>query len=716
MPVRSRDPFTYAAQAPIAPGSRVLVTVRRGSMIGVVVPSDSKRTAYAGRLSPIREVLDPERPSLPAPLLELLLWASDYYHHPLGQVLHAALPVRLRDPEPAPPPVERPQAYRAAPDLDLAAARKALAHAPKQLALLEQIVQLGPQPVAALRDLPGGTRAARPLIERGWLVAHVEPEAPAQAAEAFSDEQRAAVAALNERPDEFGVSLLQGVTGSGKTEVFLEAARSTLAAGRSILLLVPEIALTPQLIRQVRMRLGLSVAVLHSRLTPVQQHLNWQQIREGRIKAVLGTRSALFAPLENLGLIVIDEEHDPAYKQIEGFRYNARDLGIKLASLHQARAVLSSATPCLETLHAAQTGRYRALGLSRRHAGAPRPELKLLDLNQHPANEGLSAPLVAALRLRLERGEQSILFRNRRGFSLRLACHACGWQADCPNCSAPLIYYAHRETLRCHHCDRSEAAPTACPNCARRPHRIGVGTERLVARLATLFPEARVLQLDRDQITSHTRLERAFADIHAGETDIIVGTQLTAKGHDFAHVSLIGVVNADAQLFSMDFRAPERMFQQLLQLAGRAGRRGQPGEVLIQTHYPRHRLLARLLEQDYPAFAAEALEERARAHFPPYRHLALWRAEAADPAVAQRFLERVARLGHTLNQGGCKVFDVLPAPIERIARRFRFQLLVSAEGRGPRRSLLERWHAEVLKIPDARKLRWSLDIDPIDLS
>ena len=500
--------------------------------------------------------------------------------------------------------------------------------------------------------------------------------------------------------------------------MYLEAARHTLALGKQILLLVPEIALTPQLIRQVRMRLGLEVAVLHSRLTRAQQYQNWHQIRAGQTRAVLGTRSALFAPLQNLGLIVIDEEHDGAYKQIEGFRYNARDLGIKLAAVHQAQAVLSSATPCLETLHAANTGKYRALSLSRRYAKAHRPALKLLDLNQHPANEGLSAPLVAALRLRLERGEQSILFRNRRGFALRLACPGCGWQADCPDCAAPMIYYQSRESLRCHHCDHAEAAPTACPACARTVHRVGVGTERLVQRLATLFPKARVLQLDRDQITSHARLERAFAKIHAHEVDIIVGTQLTAKGHDFAHVSLIGVVNADAQLFSLDFRAPERLFQQLLQLAGRAGRRGQPGEVLIQTHYPKHPLLCQLLEQDYPAFADQALKEREAARFPPFRSLALWRAEAADPALAKRFLTRVARLGRAIAPKGCEIHDVVPAPIERIARRSRFQLLVSAEGRGPRHNLLAKWRRKVEPLPEARdrNIRWSLDVDPIDLS
>ncbi|MDH4276145.1 MAG: primosomal protein N', partial [Gammaproteobacteria bacterium] len=514
----------------------------------------------------------------------------------------------------------------------------------------------------------------------------------------------------------FQVFLLEGVTGSGKTEVYLAAIAEVLQRGLQAMVLVPEISLTPQTLARFNDRLGVPLAVLHSGLSDGERLHAWLRARSGEARVVVGTRSAVFTPAPDLGLIVVDEEHDHSYKQQEGLRYSARDFALRYAQRMGVPVVLGSATPALESLANVQRQRYQCLELPERAGDAKPPQLTLLDVRRQPMTANIAEPLVMAIRHHLAAGEQVLIFLNRRGYSPVLLCHDCGWVADCPRCHARYTLHQGRGRLVCHHCDSQTGVPTQCPHCTSLDLRpLGYGTQRLEDELAALFPEAALLRIDRDTMRNKGALATAIDQVRSGHAQLLIGTQMLAKGHDFPNVTLVAVLDADQGLYSTDFRATEHLAQLIIQVAGRAGRGTKPGRVVIQTHNPDHPLLQILIHHGYPAYAKAALEERYAARLPPYTHIALARAEATEARAAHDFLrDTLLHVGRPPS-AMIEVLGPVPAPMERRAGRHRAQMLFSAVERKDLHPWLAAWRAAAAASPAARKVRWSLDVDPVDL-
>jgi len=528
-------------------------------------------------------------------------------------------------------------------------------------------------------------------------------------------EQTAAVQRLEAALDDTGRKpfLLHGVTGSGKTRVYIELLDRVLARGQGAIVLVPEISLTPQTVTRFRRRFGDRVAVLHSALSDGERYDAWRQLRRGERVVAVGARSALFAPVRDLGAIVVDEEHDPSLRQHEGLRYSARDLAVMRGNLAALPVVLGSATPSLETLRHAREGHYKLSLLPDRPGGAVQPRVTLVDLRRYPAVEGLSPPLLDAMRAHLDAGAQVMLFLNRRGFAPALFCTSCGWVADCRHCDARYTWHRRARRLRCHHCGDETALPAACAECGADLRPVGEGTERLEDALAQHFPAVQIARIDRDSTRQRGAVERILDAVRDGHTKILIGTQMMAKGHDFPDVTLVGVINADQGLFSTDFRAGERLAQTLVQVSGRAGRAERPGEVMVQTSYPEHPLLQCLLAGGYEAFAEAALEERSAAGWPPYSHLAILRAEAARPDSAMAFLAACrAAVGSC---AGVTVLGPAPAPMEKRAGRWRAQLLLQSAARPALHQALAAFRRFATNLPEARGVRFFFEVDPQDL-
>lgn len=697
------------------PGMRVVVRFGPTRHIGVVVgvgPSEYP----VDKLKPIVEQLDTE-PVLPTDILELIQWASRYYHHPLGDALATALPVTLRKGKSA--VAEHPSCYVAAADAQTRLSE--LGRAPAQRRLLEYLCRNPDGASAAECRLfdPGWTAAMRALIEK-QLVAKVRIEylsKPVLATHALNPQQQTAADAVIACRDEFSVSLLRGVTGSGKTEVYIEIARHVIAANRQVLVLLPEIGLTPQLVGRVRSALGCQVELLHSGLNDTERLLAWQAAATGEASVLIGTRSAIFAPLPNLGLVVVDEEHDGSLKQQDGFRYHARDLALVRARRSGVPIVLGSATPSLESLYNVDRGQYRMLVLDKRAGAAIDPQIALLDIRRGGLKHGLSENLIETMEQVLARGEQVIVFINRRGFAPVLMCELCTTVTDCDHCDAHLTVHVRSARLRCHHCGAERPLPSVCQVCEGESLiHVGVGTERVDEYLSEIFPDYRLLRIDRDSTARKGELERKLAIAASGEAQILIGTQMLAKGHDFPNVTLVGILDADQGLFGADFRSVEQMGQLIVQVAGRAGRAEKPGRVLIQTRNPDNELLVDLLSHGYPHFSSQLLDERRLAQWPPFVHMALLRADADRADSAREFLDSIRLM--LLRQPVAPEVNILGpahAPMERRAGRYRAQLLLTAQARRPLHLLLGWLRPALETLPAARRVRWSLDIDPHDM-
>jgi len=638
----------------LAPGDRVTVPFGTRQRLGVVIEAQAQSELPRGKLKPVAALRD-DAPRLPPQWLELMRFLSSYYQRPFGETVIAALPPRLRSVKPLP--------------------RKSHAAAP-----------------------PSGARFA--------------PR------HATTPAQRAAIERVCAALGTFSAFLLDGVTGSGKTEVYLHAIARVLERGDQAMVLVPEISLTPQLEARFREAFpDARIALLHSALEDVARTSAWLAAARGEAGIVLGTRLAVLAPLPRLALVVVDEEHDTSFKQQEGLRYSGRDVAVYRAKAAGCPVVLGSATPSLETWHNWQGGRYERLALPERAAaGARLPSVRTLDLRTEPAQHGLSAKVLAAIGARLERGEQSLVFINRRGYAPVLACEACGWSAGCGRCSARLVLHSAghggRGSLRCHHCGAEERVPAACPTCGNvdlKP--LGRGTQRVEETLGAQFPTARIVRIDRDSARRRAELARVLEGVRRGEGDILVGTQLLAKGHDFPKLTLVVVLNADTGLLSTDYRAPERLFSVLVQVAGRAGRREQPGEVLVQTRYPAHPLFAALARHDFAGFAAAQLADRKSAGFPPFVFEAALRAEAKKLETALAFLRATA--ASVAAPAEVRVFDPVAHIITRRAGFERAQLLVQSASRPALQAFLSSLSENLFR--DApRAVRWHLDVDPIE--
>jgi primosomal protein N' (replication factor Y) (superfamily II helicase) len=674
--------LSYRSQRPLGPGVLVRVPFGRRQVAGLTWSTEASDSA-PGELRDVAEVCD-ALPALSTDWCALVDFAATYYQRSAGEIALAVLPPELRK-----------------------LGRDAIADRIRRLhrafaATSDEAACADPEP--ALTPDQGTATAA--------IAAAMAGAAPA-------------------------TTLLHGVTGSGKTEVYLRAAAQALAAGRQSLVLVPEINLTPQLIdRFTRRFAGRRIVALHSGLTPAQRLRSWLAAQLGLADLVLGTRLAVFAPLPRLGVVVVDEEHDASYKQQEGARYSARDLAVWRGRREGVLVVLGSATPSLETWQHAETGRYRRLALPERIGGAAWPAIRLVDMGRlakptvglraSAPPPGIAPQIVAALQARIARGEQSLVFLNRRGYAPVLQCGECGWLSGCPHCSAWRVFHKQDRTLRCHHCGVAEAVPRACPQCGNPDIApVGRGTERLEEQLAALLPEARIARIDADSTRRKGALEATLGAVHAGEVDILVGTQMVAKGHDFRRIGLVAAVNPDTSLFSSDFRAPERLFALLMQAAGRAGRdaaSGTASEMWLQTWHPTHPLYQALGRHDYAAFAAGQLKERESAGLPPFSHLAVLRADARTVEGARAFLDAAAALAQPLAESeAVMIYAPVPLDIARVADVERMQMLVESASRQRLQAMLRAWlpHLDALHAArgqaQQRILRWAIDVDPLTI-
>jgi primosomal protein N' (replication factor Y) len=717
-PLRRVFDYLPPAQTRAAPplGVRVLVPFGRQRLIGVLVGIVSESALPALKLKAAFEVLD-EEPVYDAVTFELLRWAADYYHHPVGEVYAAALPVALRSGQPA---VASTEHWSLTEQGREELASPSTRRAPQQRALL---AWLSERADATADEVSESFKPAllKALAARGWIAARISAANPAGQMQmhpgelALTGAQAQAVETILTSLSTFSVHLLYGVTGSGKTEVYLRVIAAAIAGGGQALVLVPEIALTPQLVERFRRRFSTGVAVVHSGLTDTERRDAWRAAHSGHARIVIGTRSAVFASLPKLALIVVDEEHDASYKQHEGFRYSARDLAVVRARGAAVPVILGSATPSLETLENAASGRYIKHLLPQRPGAAQPPRMSLVDLRRHAAEQGLSGPALQAIDQHLRAAGQVIVFLNRRGYAPSLFCNSCGWVAPCAHCDARMTLHRRAQQLRCHHCGAVAPVPTTCANCSQALLAVGQGTERVEETLARLFPDAPLARLDRDSTAGRGSIQSVLDRVHSGEARILIGTQMLTKGHHFPDVTLVVILDADQGLFASDFRATERLAQTITQVAGRAGRETRAGEVMIQTEFPEHPLLNRLIAQGYESFAASALEERREAGWPPYSRLALLRAEARDSAELHVFLRNAAEAGLGLGDSSVKILGPAAALIARRADHFRAHLLVETPARSALQRFLSRWLPQVEALQGPKGLRWSIDVDPLEV-
>jgi primosomal protein N' (replication factor Y) len=708
--------FDYRADnAAIGVGNLVLVPFGRKIVVGVVMAISDSTALDPARVRSIIGLVQ-GAPALPAEILSILQFCSDYYHHPIGEVVLNALPTRLRRRNAIRMDRWRYRLTDAGKSVD------PVGLPPRAVGRRRLMTRLsGAIEGLELSDLSEGAsriqKTLDDLIERGWVekipagpISSVVQIPVVLPAPVLIESQHRAVEAIKAAFGRFAGWLLHGVTGSGKTEVYLALIAHALENNKQALLLVPEINLTPQLEARVRERFpNTAIVILNSALNESDRLHGWASALSGKARIVLGTRLAVFTPMPDLGLIIVDEEHDPSFKQGEGLRYSARDIALLRAKRRGVPVLLGSATPALETYQQALSGRYGLLELPHR-ANAAMPVIQFADIRGEKLIDGLAQPILHALRETIDLGEQSLVYINRRGFAPVLICTGCGWTADCPRCSSKLVVHLSRRQLHCHHCGRQENVPVNCPKCGNvdlAP--LGQGTQRVESALARIFPTSRILRIDRDSTRNKGAWNKMRRQIHDEEVDVLVGTQMLAKGHDFPALTLVCVINADSALYSSDFRASERLFANLMQVAGRAGRAERPGRVLIQTEFPQHPLYAALQRQDFAGFANQILSERKQAGLPPFSYQAILRAEATEQKVVLDFLTGATTCVDK-EPPGVTIFDPVPANMARLAGKERGQLTVQSQSRSSLQIFLRMWVEQLDKL-SGRKVRWALDVD-----
>jgi primosomal protein N' (replication factor Y) len=662
------------------PGMRLLVPFGSRQRVGILMGIAADSDHALARLKRVDAVLD-AKPLLAAVDLTLIGWAAAYYQYPIGEAIFTALPPHLRKKSLKSPQPPFPKGE-------------------------EKPIDQSPPPPLFQRG-----EKEKPPLEKGGLGGFDQKKAGFE----LNADQITAINAIQAALGRFQPFLLDGVTGSGKTEVYIQLIAQVIASGQQALVIVPEIGLTPQLQTRFTSRLPGVTVVLHSALKASDRARNWEQAALGTATLVLGTRSAIFVPLPRLALIVVDEEHDMSLKQQDGFRYSARDVAVRRAQLVGCPIILGSATPALETLHNAQRQRYDWLQLPRRAGVAQPPKISLLDIRQQPLRAGLSMVLRERMQTELAAGNQILLFLNRRGYAPVLICHACGWIGNCPQCDVRLTLHLSPRKFWCHHCGRVQPVPQHCPSCKSADLRmIGRGTERLEEELQPLFPDATIARIDSDSTQRRGELKRLLSAVARGEVQIVLGTQMLAKGHDFPRVTLVGILDLDGVLYASDFRAPERAAQLIMQVAGRAGRAERPGRVILQTRHPEHALLQSLLRSGYRGFVAEALREREDTELPPFTHLALLRADATDALIPMEFLSEAKRLALALPETEhIFILGPAPSPLVRRVGRYHAQLLVQCADRMRLQRFLNQWGGVLQKLKRGKDLHWSMDVDPI---
>ena len=714
--------FDYLYPTDLTPivGGRVLVPFGSQKRVGIVVDLPASSDVAKEKLKPIIDVLDADS-LFNSTTWDWLSWSANYYRAALGDVLFQALPVKLRNGESA---VKNDRTFWHITEFGKQAFESGeLKRAKKQIEalnlLLTQDLEKGNNEISsaiwsALKSKDYVEEIIVPTEQKSWQQALGDNPLVNLDNRLTLNKQQALAFSQLLFQEGFNVWLLEGVTGSGKTEIYLQYIEEVLKKGKQVLVLVPEIGLTPQTVRRFQARFNVEIDVLHSNLNDTQRLNVWERARTGQSAIVIGTRSALFTQFSDLGLIILDEEHDGSFKQQDGWRYHARDLGIVLAQKLNIPILLGSATPSLESVNNVQNGKYHHLVLSKRAGNATALRQFVIDLKHQRIQNGLSEPLLQRMQEHLEKGNQVLLFLNRRGFAPVLLCHECGWIDECHHCEKPYTYHQHQRVLRCHHCGAQKTVPMQCGHCGST-HLVttGLGTEQLEETLKARFPQYNIARIDRDSTARKGKLEGYLEDIQQGKSQILIGTQMLAKGHHFPNVTLVALVNVDNALFSLDFRAEERLAQLYVQVAGRSGRAEKQGEVVLQTHYPDHPLLTTLLEKGYQAFAEETLKLRHNMGLPPFSFQALFKAQCRHSEEAENALSQLASFFYEQKIEGLQVLGPIPAPFSKKAGQYRWQLLLQHASRKQLQAALSRYSPELIK---SSQVRLILDVDPLDLS
>ena len=710
-------PLKQSSLADYSPGARVNVPFGRTTKVGIILSTSTKTELKATQLKSINRLID-QSPLLTLKDISLYRWAAEYYHHPIGEVFAQSLPKKLRSDQQI--TLTKEKLYSLS-KTGKTLQEKDLKRSPRQ-ALLWQLLNKAESSVQDIvfSELEWDWRVPlKSMIEKQWITVSVQNAQTAHAAiqpsfKPNNAQQSAIDDVLN--TSSFQTFLLDGVTGSGKTEVYLQLIQQAIDANKQVLILLPEITLTPQIASRFRQRLATHMVISHSGLNDTQRAQAWLALKSGVANILLGTRSAVFTPMKNPGLIILDEEHDTSFKQQEGFRYSARDIAIMRARDYDIPIILGSATPSLESLYNIQQKRFKLLSLPERTAGASHPNVRIIDCRNQRLNNHLSPSLIKAIKKTLERDEQVILFVNRRGFAPVLMCHSCGWVDQCRRCDSRMVIHKKSGVLKCHHCGLEHPIPTTCPSCQQAElFPLGLGTERIEETLNALFTNTPITRIDRDSTRTKGAMQSVIDQVHKGGAQILVGTQMLAKGHHFPNVTLVGMLDIDAGLFSCDFRSSERMSQLIIQVAGRSGREDKQGHVLIQTHHPDHPFLNTLIKQGYGHFANDALLERHQAELPPYHHQALLRVNAIGEQTVLSFLNDVSQVTDRLNAPNVSLFGPVPAPMLKRAGRFRYQLLIQTAERKPLHLFIKMLLSQIEQLKSSRQVRWSIDVDPVDL-
>jgi primosomal protein N' (replication factor Y) (superfamily II helicase) len=704
----------------LQPGIRVSVPFgRRKEAVGMLVSVTNKSDHPQHKLKKINHVIDTQ-PILKNNHMDLLVWASNYYHYPIGEVIFSALPTWLRKNNSTDKLKE--STWQLTKE-GLSTNPDTLKKAPKQAQVLNYIQNSNvPINEPELNNIYSRSKQSLLALEKKGLIIRGTIESPNKIINInkspfkLNKEQKSATNAILNAIDSPSIFLLDGLTGSGKTEVYMSAMEAVIKSNKQCLVLLPEIGLTPQQIQRFKDRFETNIAIQHSGLSDTERAQYWQDAKTGKAKIVLGTRSAIWTPLANPGLYIIDEEHDLSYKQQDGFRYSARDMLIIRATRDKVPAILGSATPSIETLHNVKKERYKHLVLPSRAGIAKPPKYRLLDIRGKKMHGPLSQTLIDEIANHLKNKNQILLFLNRRGYAVHLYCHHCGWKAECDRCELPYTYHKSKDRLVCHHCGSHKRNIKNCPECDESLLLLGHGTERIEEVLTGLFPEATISRIDRDTTRKKNAMNEYLENIHSGKIDILIGTQMLAKGHHFPNVTLTGIVDADRGLFSTDFRASERLAQLFMQVSGRTGRGLKEGTVVVQTYNPDHPLFQQLIEHGYNYFSESLLQERKHSSLPPYSYLAFLRAEAHNINDAKRFINNAAMQLNLLTNNTLLLFGPIPALIEKRSGRYRYQLIIQSSSRKSLHAYLDQWLLIIGKIQSSKKVRWSIDIDPQDMT
>ncbi|MEP4890196.1 MAG: primosomal protein N' [Aliiglaciecola sp.] len=715
LPLPKRQLFDYLYEhTGLQPGCRVRVPFGPRELIGIIITT-TEDSPFLNKLKPITQVID-QQPVIDKTLLSLCNWLAGYYHHPIGEVMHTVLPVALRKGESDKP---KPIQVLSLIEGNQTVIPEQLNRAKKQRELYIELLERA-IPVSSLKQTYTDT-VIKGLVEK--RIAKIESVDEQNEATEFTlpeaiekpqpnVEQALAITAITQSLAKYRCFLLEGITGSGKTEVYLQSIEEVLKNHQQVLILVPEIGLTPQTVKRFEKRFEIEVGILHSNLTDNERLAVWQKSRSGKLGIIIGTRSSIFTPMARPGMIIVDEEHDASYKQQDGLKYSARDLAVIRAKEHKIPLILGSATPSLESLNNALTGRYQLLQLHQRAGNAQQAKQSVLDITNQPLTAGLAAGMLTRVEQHLKAGNQVMLFVNRRGFAPALLCHQCGHVEECRRCNKPYTVHKSLHKMQCHHCGAAKPLPKQCRECGH--HELitqGVGTEQLTMYLEQEFPQYSAVRIDSDSVRGKAKLDNLLTEINGGAHQILIGTQILSKGHHFPNVTLVVILDADGALFSADFRASEHLAQLITQLSGRAGRAEKPGEMWLQTHQPGHPLLQDLIHNGYGHFARFALSERKLANLPPFSFHALFRTESLKAQDGFEFLSHVSQM---LQHPQVHLVGPIPAIMEKRQGKYRMQLLVQSQSRGLINKVIGHFAAEIEALPMARKIRWSIDIDPQD--